>query len=159
MFTVKKWIYFCIVVFGLISSGCDVLFESSNKAVENLFDTIVNCALSGFDKGPIAINTEGVSAGLLGVNYKQIISSEIKSEPDDNQYTYEYTYTPSQLPPGLSFRDAGRLLYIEGVPQAVGMYPVSIEVFSPTLETKNKERPDSCTTNVRAFKTYILIIE
>lgn len=140
-------------------TGCELLFDSYNDEVVDAFKDVYDCATSGFDEGPIEISTPTLSSGALGVKYSQIISSEIKSEPDDNDYIYQYTYTADELPPGLSYRESNRYLYIEGVPQSKGMYPLTIEVFSPTLDALNVHRPESCKKDSLATKSYMLTIE
>lgn len=147
-----------LILLTLIVSGCEQIFESTNKSTENLFKNIYDCVTVGFDEGPIDISTLTLSSGQLGVNYTQVISTEIKSEPDDDDYLYQYTYNSSELPSGLSFRISGRNLFIEGVSQAIGMYPIFIEVYSSTLDSLNAHRPESCKKASRTNKNYILII-
>jgi len=156
--TMKKIALYFFLMLSI--SGCDYLFDKVDDAASNLIDTYIDCTFGPFHtEGPIQISTLEFSNGLLGVNYSQVISSEINFEPDDDKYTYEYTYTPDQLPNGLSFRANGRRLVIEGVPQVTGMYPVLIEVYSPTLEDKNSDISNSCRPDSKASMNYILIID
>ena len=136
-------------------SGCESLLESTTDVLLDISE----CAFRN-EEGPIEISTLSLANGTTGINYSQPIISEIRNEPNDNQYVYEYTFTAEQLPPGLSYREAGRGLVIEGVPQSPGMYPLFIEVYSPTLEAQHADRNQSCATAVsRVSRNYILIID
>lgn len=148
-----------LIYISFLISGCELFFNDyQDKVVDTLKDAY-DCATSGFDEGPIEISTFELTNGQIGVNYSQTISAEIKNEVDDNDYIYQYTYISSELPNGLSYRESNRYLIIEGVPQEKGMYPVSIEVFSPTLDELNVHRPETCKKHSITSKSYILTIE
>jgi len=147
-----KLAFFSTVIF---ITGCESFFESTTEALKD----ITECAFRN-EEGPVEISTQSLSNGIAGINYSQVITSEIKNEPNDSQYVYEYTYVPEQLPPGLSYRATGRSLVIEGVPQAAGMYPLLITVYSPTLEAQHADRNQNChAATSTVSKSYILIIE
>ena len=119
-----------------------------------------DCTIGQFqDIGPIEISTQELADGSLGISYSQSISSEIKFEPDDDKYTYEYTYTANQLPNGFTYRDDGRSLVIEGVPQVTGVYPILIEVYSPTLDSINSDLTQGCRPDSKASKHYMLFVD
>lgn len=152
----KGLIFSVYLMFIFLITGCDKLFEQyEEKFLNCVFDIML------FDEGPVVISTEYLEIGSLGVNYIQEISSEIRNEPSDDDYIYEYTYNVNQLPAGLSFRESGRKLYIEGVPQVIGNFRLDIKVFSPTLETIYLEDTSKCTGIPETYdsQVYVLTIQ
>ncbi len=90
------------------------------SSCEDLLDCIVN-------RRP-EIHDKTFKDGTIGVYYYQEVTTEIKNEPRDNDYGYNYELVGS-LPDGLQMFVNYRTVSFEGTPEVVGAFKFSLLLY------------------------------
>jgi hypothetical protein len=99
-------ILFCVSIITL--TGC-----------ENVLECIIN-------RRP-ELPEKSLENGRVGYGYSQIITAEIKNEPHDDNYDYNFQVY-GDIPDGLEVIIDFRTVYIEGIPNNLGSYEFKIAV-------------------------------
>ncbi len=89
-------------------------------------DKVIDCV--NFDKPEF--NTDSLHDAVLNQAYSASIVVEIKNNPDDEYYDYEFYLKAGNLPDGLKLVQEGYepIAFIEGTPITPGYYEFIIEI-------------------------------
>ncbi|WP_299392397.1 Ig domain-containing protein [uncultured Gelidibacter sp.] len=97
-------------------------------------DTIVECIVN---KRPELPDTS-FKVGNVNGYYYQELTAEIKNEPRDDNYSYNFDIN-GNLPDGLSVTTTNRTLVIEGMPSAPGTFNFTIYLYVEGPEYYDEE--------------------
>ena len=124
------------VVFLLMFSGC-----------EDIINSAVECSIKD-----VKLENKTLRIGTVGRNYYETISANVKNDPNDDYYLYDFFIT-GKLQKGLQFYTEGHELVINGVPEEVGTigFELTVEV------TLDDEELGLCTKKTK--KTYELTVK
>ena len=127
----------------------------SFNSCENVVDCIINVR-------PV-LSDKKLAIGGVNQYYSEIISAQIKNEPQDDAYDY-YFDVRGEIPDGLEVIIDYRDVYIEGMPTKAGRYTFTVYLDVDALneyyydENGNERFDDSlCTDNTS--KTYTIAIK
>lgn len=96
-------------------------------------EDILDCV---FNRRP-EIHDKTFKDGILGVYYYQEVTTEIKNEPRDNDYGYNYEVY-GNLPEGLQMFVNYRTVSFEGTPELSGSYAFTLVLYvDPPLRYNN----------------------
>jgi hypothetical protein len=101
----------------------------STTGCEFLVDALIDSAF-GED---LEITSTNAPPGGVGIYYRWEIYAEVKNEPFDSWYRYNWAFQRGELPPGLEFSDEGDHAVVAGMPTATGRYEFVAYVYSPEL--------------------------
>jgi len=87
---------------------------------ENLLDCV-------FNRRP-EIHDKTFKTGTIGVYYYQEVTTEIKNEPRDNDYGYNYDVS-GNLPDGLQMVENYRTVSFEGTPELAGTFTFTLFLY------------------------------
>ncbi len=105
----KKRIYFLFLFSFFLLSGC-----------ESLLDCV-------FDRRPV-IHNRTFNDGTVGVYYYEEVTTEIKNEPNDDDYGYNYDIY-GELPNGLQMITNHRTVSFEGTPEVAGTFRFTLHLY------------------------------
>ncbi len=127
----------------------------SFNSCENVVDCIINVR-------PV-LSDKKLAIGGVNQYYSEIISAQIKNEPQDNAYDY-YFDVRGKIPDGLEVIIDYRDVYIEGMPTKAGRYTFTVYLDVDPLneyyydEYGNQRYDDSLCTDSTS-KTYTIAIK
>lgn len=99
------------ILFILVVSGC-----------EDIINSAIECSIKD-----IKLESKTLRIGAVGRNYYETISANVKNDPNDEYYSYEFFIT-GKLQNGLQFYTEGNKLVINGVPEVVGTISFQLKV-------------------------------
>ncbi len=101
------------VVFLLTFSGC-----------EDIINSAVECSIKD-----VKLESKTLRIGTVGRNYYETISANVKNDPNDDYYMYDFFIT-GKLQKGLQFYTEGNKFVINGVPEEAGTigFELTVEV-------------------------------
>ena len=141
----------------------------NNKAILFLIMALSTCLLVGcedlydgfyemaFGKD-MEITTSSVPAGRVGILYQWPIYAEVKNDPNDDAYDYDWYFTKGHLPEGLLFSDEGDNALISGIPMQSGIFDITIHVSSDRLQDEQREE-DGNVWSSWSSKKFVMKIE
>jgi hypothetical protein len=121
---------------------------------EDLADGIYEMAV-GED---MQITTTEVPDGVIGVAYEWRVSAEVKNEPNDDAYDYNWELVRGTLPEGLLFSDKGDRALVSGIPEEVGSFEITIRVCSDRLRVEDLWDEDSDVWSSSDSEEFTIII-
>ena len=124
------------IVLLLTLSGC-----------EDLINSAVECSIKD-----VKLESKTLRVGAIGRNYYETISANVKNDPNDDYYSYDF-FIRGELQKGLQYYTEGNELVINGVPEEAGTigFELTVEV------TLDDEALGLCTETTK--KTYELIVK
>ena len=124
------------IVLSLTLSGCEELINSA-----------IDCSING-----LKLENKSLRIGAAGRNYYETISANVKNDPADDYYIYDFIVR-GELQKGLQYFTEGNELVINGVPEEAGTigFELTVEV------TVDDEGLGVCTKKTK--KTYELIVK
>jgi hypothetical protein len=123
-------------VFLLTLSGC-----------EDLINSAIECSIKD-----LKLENKSLRIGTVGSNYYETISANVKNDPNDDYYLYDF-FIKGNLQKGLQFYTEGNKFVINGVPEEAGTFG-----FELTVEvTLDDEELGLCTETTK--KTYELTVK
>lgn len=130
------------VFFILLFTGCDEIFEEVVDCIINRRPELSNNKLKG---------------GRNDVYYSDKIWAEIKNEPRDDSYYYDFSFRGT-LPNGLDVFFEDREVFIEGTPREKGTFQITISVSVDARYYDEEGYLEDPLCGNYASKTYTLII-
>jgi hypothetical protein len=102
-----------LIVFLLAFSGC-----------EDIINSVVECSIKD-----VKLENKTLRIGTVGRNYYETISANVKNDPNDDYYMYDFFIT-GKLQKGLQFYTEGNKFVINGVPEEAGTigFVLTVEV-------------------------------
>ena len=124
------------VVFLLMFSYC-----------EDIINSAIECSIKD-----VKLENKTLRIGAAGRNYYETISANVKNDPADDYYIYDFIIR-GELQKGLRYYTEGNELVINGVPEEAGTigFELTVEV------TVDDEGLGVCTKKTK--KTYELIVK
>jgi hypothetical protein len=124
------------VVFLLTFSGC-----------EDIINSAVECSIKD-----VKLENKTLRIGTVGRNYYETISANVKNDPNDDYYMYDFFIT-GKLQKGLQYYTEGNKFVINGVPEEAGIigFELTVEV------TLDDEALGLCTET--AMRSYELTVK
>ena len=124
------------------------------NSCENVVDCIINVR-------PV-LSDKTLPIGGVNQYYSEVISAEIKNEPQDNAYDY-YFDVRGKIPDGLEVIYDYRDIFIEGMPTRAGRYTftVYLDVDAPYgyyYDEFGNERYDDALCSDSTSRTYTIVI-
>jgi hypothetical protein len=98
-------------------------------------DEVIECIL----KIEPEIHTKPMMVGQVYDEYYDVITAEVRNEPNDNDYNYFFDVR-GELPPGVSYQINYRNIEFYGVPLSAGIYRFEVEL---TIELDTYDEYDS----------------
>lgn len=122
-------------------------------ACDAILDEVVECIIN---RRPVLSNNE-LNSGRNDTYYSDKVWAEIKNEPKDDNYYYNFTYR-GDLPNGINVIFEDREVYIEGVPRETGRFKITIHVSVDARYYNEEGVLEDPLCDSYASKTYTLII-
>lgn len=124
------------VVLLLTFSGC-----------EDIINSVVECSIKD-----VKLESKILRVGAVGRNYYETISANVKNDPNDDYYLYDFFIT-GKLQKGLQYYTEGNQFVINGVPEEAGTigFELTVEV------TLDDEELGLCTETAK--RTYELTVK
>ncbi|NKI32524.1 hypothetical protein [Croceivirga thetidis] len=102
------------------------------------------------------IHDRRLSMGVVGEQYYDVITAEVKNAVFDNSYDYFFDVL-GELPPGVYFDIDRRSIELYGTPQEAGTYYFSVELFVETFDEDGFDGSPTCKEYVeRQFSIRVL---
>ncbi len=125
------------------------------NSCENVVDCIINVR-------PV-LSDKKLAIGGVNQYYSEIISAEIKNEPQDNAYDY-YFDVRGKIPDGLEVIIDYRDVFIEGMPTRAGRYTFTVYLDVDALneyyyDENGNQRFDDALCTDSTSKTYTIAIK
>ena len=131
-------ILFCISIITLV--GCEEIIE---------------CVINRSPDLP----EKQLESGRVGYVYYQEITADIKNEPRDNIYDYNFQIY-GDIPDGLEVNIDFRTLYIEGIPNDTGRYEftIALDVDPPEYYDEETQEYENSMCSTSTSMDYEIII-
>ncbi|GAA4239663.1 hypothetical protein GCM10022291_34880 [Postechiella marina] len=128
-------------------------FFSILTACDAILDEVVECIVN---RRPVLSNNK-LDSGRNDTYYSNKIWAEIKNEPKDDNYYYNFSYR-GDLPNGINIIFEDREVYIEGVPRETGRFKITIHVSVDARYYNEDGDIEDPLCSSSDSKTYTLII-
>jgi hypothetical protein len=134
-----------------------LLFAFSLSSCSELIECIISVK-------PVLQNKQ-LALAYNGQGYEDFITGEVRNDSRDDYYGYFFT-VDGNLPPGISYNQAGRRIVFFGIPSQIGTYTFKIimtieppEVYDNPYDEIDENGDGLCLGNDTTSKTYSITVQ
>lgn len=133
-----------------------ILLSLTMTSCAELFDCVASARPN--------IHSKTLLTGHVGTQYNDFVDSDITNDSNDNGYDYFFSIN-GNLPPGMTYHQAGRKVWFTGSPTQTGSYTFTIKL---TVDPPEDYNPDAgfwedgnkiCFDNDTDSKEFTIVIQ